>query len=154
MYLTQMPTASPDGQEPGEGGVGGDEESDDSDGEGSFGTSAPTWAPSPYDPGNSGDAGLALGTPAPTNHEEDLWTWWFQTGGPRTDRAQALAIGSGGNTDRRFLVGTEDGVVSTGTSAAAASSETKCLGLFCFVLTCALGFFPFSFLSVFRCSIL
>lgn len=147
VYLTLMPTTSM-----GDRGCGGtdDEDDDDYGDDGSSGdiatddrgaaTSAPSAAPPAPSAaptfeieadGGDRDGGGTTPTPAPTDHAEDLWDWWHQEGTPRADRAQALATGAGEYADRRFLVGTEDGVVVIDPAASSGKRRGKASVLLC-----------------------
>lgn len=116
LFLTLTPTApssSSGAPEQGERGLGSDD-----DGEGNE-TFSPSGAPTPaiasdggLDRDEDGVPTAPTATPAPTHHDEELWSWWFQTGGQRGDRGHALVNGVGGNASRRYLVGAEDGVVA------------------------------------------
>ncbi|CAM9531583.1 unnamed protein product, partial [Ectocarpus sp. 12 AP-2014] len=127
LFLTLMPTAlssSSGTPEQGERGLGSD-----NDGEGNE-TFSPSGAPSPaiasdggLDRDESGIPTAPTATPAPTHHDEDLWSWWFQTGGQRGDRGHALVNGVGGNASRRYLVGAEDGVVASDSVASASTNN-------------------------------
>ncbi|CAN0198898.1 unnamed protein product, partial [Ectocarpus sp. 12 AP-2014] len=129
LFLTLMPTApssSSGTPEQGERGLGSD-----NDGEGNE-TFSPSGAPTPAiasDGGLGRDEGgiptAPTATPAPTHYDEDLWSWWFQTGGQRRDRGHALVNGVGGNASRRYLVGTEDGVVASDSVASASTSDNN-----------------------------
>ncbi|CBJ28116.1 hypothetical protein Esi_0092_0020 [Ectocarpus siliculosus] len=101
LFLTLVPTApssSSGTPEQGERGLGSD-----NDGEGNE-TFSPSGAPTTAiasDGGLDRDEGdmptAPTATPAPTHHNEELWSWWFQTGGQRGDRGHALVNGVGGN---------------------------------------------------------
>ncbi|CAB1113690.1 unnamed protein product [Ectocarpus sp. CCAP 1310/34] len=126
LFQTLMPTApssSSGTPEQGERGIGSD-----SDGERNE-IFSPSGAPTPSIASDGGldreEGGIPTtptATPAPTHHDEDLWSWWFQTGGQRRDRGHALVNGVGGNASRRYLVGAEDGVVASDSVASAGSA--------------------------------
>lgn len=152
-----MPTTPPDGQGQGERGFGGTTDDDgNAPDDGGSATGGPT--PTPPSPsaaptvpsaaptsasaaptfGTDGDRGVIIPTPSPTDHDEDLWDWWHQEGTPRGDRGQALATGVGEYADRRFLVGTEDGVLAIDDPPSASSGEkrTKKRPVFHVILLC------------------
>ncbi|CAM9339220.1 unnamed protein product, partial [Scytosiphon promiscuus] len=126
-FLTLMPTGRSYSSEGKEEPSSGSSDDDDGNGENTGReTFAPTEAPVPA---IDSDGGVDRGdsettTPAPSSHGGNTWAWWYQTGGERADRGNALVHGLGENDHHRYLVGTEDGVVANDEGNATTSTAT------------------------------
>ncbi len=109
----------------GDRGIAADDDVDDGDGDG-YGDGD---GDSGEDPGFVPTPAPTGGTPAPTDPGYGAWAWWFQTGGPRGDRGTALVNGAGEHIYKRYLVGTEDGVVAVENATSAGESRTTGVAL-------------------------